>query len=47
VGDRGVIRDITVESFPDMGLFDIRIIHMDFGLHQLNMGESVAKRYVK
>lgn len=47
IGDKGTIEKITVESFPDMGLFNLKIIHMDFGLQQLSMGEEVAERYFK
>jgi len=45
VGDQGVIKKITVESFPDLGLFNIRIVHMDFGKHEISMGDQVAEDY--
>lgn len=45
VGTKGVVEKITVESFPDLGLFNLRIIHMNFGLQQLSMGEEVAEGY--
>jgi len=45
IGDFGVIRKITIESFPDLGLFDIKILHMDFGKHELSMGDQIAEDY--
>ena len=45
VGDKGTINKITIESFPDIGLFNLKILHMDFGNHQLSMGEEVAEGY--
>lgn len=45
VGDYGVIEKITFESLPDFGLFNIRIVHMDFLNCKIAMGEDVAKEY--
>lgn len=45
VGDRGVIKKITIESFPDLGLFNIRILHIDFGKHEVSMGDQIAEGY--
>ena len=44
-GDKGIINKITIESFPDIGLFSIRILYMDFKKYKLSMGEEVAKQY--
>jgi hypothetical protein len=45
VGDQGIVKKITIESFPDFGLFDVRILHMKFGKHELSIGEQIAKGY--
>jgi len=45
VGDIGIVEKITFESLPDFGLFDIRMIHMNFGDDMIIMGEDVARRY--
>jgi len=45
VGDQGVIKKITIESFPDLGLFNIRVLHMDFGKHEVGMGDQIAEGY--
>lgn len=45
VGDSGIIDEITFESLPDFGLFNIRIIHMNFGNCKIAMGEDVVKGY--
>ena len=47
VGDKGIIEKITIESFPDLSLFNIRILHMIFGTQELGMGEGVAIDYFK
>ena len=45
MGARGVVEKITIESLPQMGLFDLRIVHMKFGNHQLGMEEKIAREY--
>ena len=46
-GDRGTITDITVETFTDLGIFDLRVVHIDFGKCKLSMGEQIAKNYLR
>ena len=45
VGDKGKVEDITIESFPDLFLFDIKIIHMRFGTGPVGMAEEIANEY--
>lgn len=45
VGDEGIIDKVTIESFPDIGLFNLKILHIDFGNKHLSMGEEVAEGY--
>jgi hypothetical protein len=45
VGDQGVIEKITIESFPDFGLYNIRVLHMKFGEHELGLGEQLAESF--
>jgi hypothetical protein len=47
VGDKGIVDKITIESFPDLNLYNLRILHMDFGNNQLSMGEEIAYKYFK
>ena len=46
IGDIGLITKISVENFPDLGLFDLRIIHMEFSHVKLSMGEGVADTFM-
>lgn len=46
-GTKGVITDIEVESFPDLSLFDIRILSFKFGQYSFAAGEDVIKEYIK
>lgn len=46
VGEVGFVVDITTESLPDFGLFDIKIIHFEFGMHQFGLNENIAKEYM-
>lgn len=46
-GDKGVITSITIETFADLGIFDLRIIHIDFGKCKISMGEQIAKNYLR
>jgi len=43
IGESGVVYDITIEHFPDMGLFDLRILHISFKNGSLHMGDQVAE----
>ena len=45
IGDQGIIKKITIESFPDLSLFSIKILHMDFGKYEISMGDQVAESY--
>ena len=45
IGDKGTIDKITIESFPDLGLFNLRIVHMNFGIQQVSIGEEPAKEF--
>lgn len=45
-GDTGIVEDITIESFPDMNIFNLKIIHFDFGFVKVSFGEPLAKEYV-
>ena len=44
-GDIGTVEDITIDSFPDLGFFDLKMIHMSFGSHKLGMEEKIALGY--
>lgn len=45
IGTQGIVKKITIESFPDMGLFDLKIVHMMFGKQGVSMEESIAKEF--
>lgn len=45
VDTEGIVDKITIESFPDLGLFNLRIIHMIFGQDAIGMEESIARGY--
>lgn len=47
VGTKGTITDIEIESFPDLNLFNIRILSFKFGKHIFAAGEDVIRKYVK
>jgi hypothetical protein len=47
VGDVGVVTDLTIEQLPDFGLFDIRIVHFEFGPHKFGLNEDIAKEYME
>ena len=47
IGDVGRIDSITIQSFPGIGLFNIKILHMMFGKRNLSMGLDVVKQYMK
>ena len=47
VGVQGIVDKITIESLPQMSLFNLRVIHMKFGKEQLNMEESIAREYFR
>lgn len=47
VGDKGKVEKIAVESFPDLLMFNLRIIYMKFEKAEIGMGESVAEEYFK
>lgn len=46
-GTVGYISSVEVQSFPDIGLFDIRILGLDFGTQVVHMGEPVAREYMR
>lgn len=46
-GTKGTITDIEVESFPDLNLFNIRILSFKFGKYAFAAGEDVIKEYIK
>lgn len=45
-GTVGFICGIEVQTFADLGLFNIRILDMEFGHLKVSMGEGVAKEYM-
>lgn len=45
IGDIGAVTKVSIENFPDMGLFDLRIIHMSFGQQHVGMEEGIAREY--
>jgi hypothetical protein len=45
IGDQGIVKEITIESFPDIGLFNIKIVHISFGKHEVSMGDQIAENH--
>ena len=46
IGEVGSITDITIQSLPDFGLFDIRVIHFKFGKHEFGLNQASAEEYM-
>jgi len=46
IGDLGIIKSISIEHLPDIGLFDLRILHLDFIKYKISMGDDVAKEFM-
>ena len=47
VGLSGLIDRVTIESYPDMGLFDINILYINFWHSNAIVSEQVALNYFK
>ena len=47
VGAIGKIIGDHFETLPDIGLFNIRVVEIDFGQHKISVGESVAKQHMR
>lgn len=45
VGEVGRVVKEKTSDYPDLGLFRIRVIDIQFSLHKVSMGESVADMY--
>jgi len=46
-GDTGKIVGAEVHNYPDLGLFNIRVIDLEFFSCDISMGEKVAEQYMK
>ena len=46
-GEIGVIIGEYIENVPDMGLFNIRVIEVEFKAHTINVGVSIAEVYME
>lgn len=47
IGDVGIVNGAKIEHFPDLGLFDIRILHISFNGSDLYIGDQVAEEYME
>lgn len=45
IGDTGKVYKITIESLPEFGLFNLRIVHIKFDKCNIVMNEDIAKEY--
>ena len=45
IGNMGIVKDVTVDNFPDLGYFDLKIIHFIFDKHKFGMEEKIAESY--
>ena len=43
----GTIIGEHIENLPDMGLFNIRVLEIDFVKHRIAVGEAVADTYME
>ncbi len=46
-GDKGLVVGAHLMSLPDMGLFNIRIIEVIFGIKTVNLSDSIAEEYME
>lgn len=47
VGNIGKITGESYHDVPDMGLFNIRVVDLDFGIHKLSIGEVIAEMFME
>jgi hypothetical protein len=45
VGSIGRIEKITTEHLPDLGLFNLRILHIVFGSKRFGINDKIAEDY--
>lgn len=43
----GRVIDVSTESFPDLNIFNLRVITFKFGKYELTVGEPVIKGHIK
>ncbi len=46
IGDCGKIVGESYVDLPDMGLFNIRVLDLDFGQHKFSVGEGIAETFM-
>ncbi|KKM66894.1 hypothetical protein LCGC14_1476590 [marine sediment metagenome] len=46
-GEIGKILSESIISLPDMNLFDIRVLEIEFSKNTVNLGESIAEEYME
>jgi len=47
IGEVGLIVGEHIENLPDMGLFNIRVIEIEFKAHKINIGVGIADTYME
>lgn len=47
VGDIGKITGQKFYNLPDMGLFNIRVIDINFGKHKISIGVAIAEMHME
>ena len=47
IGDVGKITGESYHNLPDMNLFNIRVIDIDFGIHKVSIGEAIAEMFME
>jgi hypothetical protein len=46
-GEVGQVVDVFVDSIPDLGLFNVRILSINFSRQVITIGQSVIEDYIK
>lgn len=47
VGDIGKIVGAAIHNYPDLGLFNIRVIDLEFFSYDVSMGQKIAEQYME
>ena len=47
IGEVGEIVGEAYHDLPDLNMFNIRVIDIDFGLQKISLGEAVAEMFVE
>ena len=47
IGDVGKITGESYHNLPDMNLFNIRVVDLDFGIYKISIGEAIAETFME